>query len=97
MTDKELWLFMLLILVFGLRSIQWLDEHFEKKEQQQNTEEVYLAEAAYYADGRWFCEFERDGVWNYGVLDVSEDSLKKGTQVKVRVLGFEEYYILELA
>lgn len=97
MTEKELWMFLLLVLILGFWGVQWLDDHFQEKEQSQEAKKVYPGEITEYADGHWHCEFCRDGFWHCGILDVSEDALKQGDQVEVRILDFDGIYILELA
>ncbi len=95
-TEKELWMCLLLVLILGFWAIQWLDDHFQEKEQSQESKKVYSGEITHYANGHWYCEFFRDGIRLCGILDVSENDLKQGDKVEVRILNFEETYVLEL-
>lgn len=58
---------------------------------------VYTASLTYYWDG-WHCKFLKDSVCCTGVIrNLPAEGYEKDQKVKVRIIGFEEIYILEKA
>lgn len=65
--------------------------------QPENHNESYKAFLKFYMPSGWYCEFWKNDVMCFGVLDVEQEKHCSGEKLEVKVKGFSDEYELELA